>query len=61
MDKGMPTDSYVLVEATLTGRITKEYLGVLKIDDALDVRPESRMGFRSPGRTISVVFQGTWE
>jgi outer membrane receptor for ferrienterochelin and colicin len=61
LDKGMETASYVLVEATVTGRITNEYLGVLKIEDALDVRPETRLGFRSPGRTISVVFQGTWE
>jgi outer membrane cobalamin receptor len=60
-DKGMATEDYVLLEGTLTARITKEYLGVLKVDDALDKRPESRMGYRMPGRTISVVFQGTWE
>jgi outer membrane receptor protein involved in Fe transport len=60
-DKGVETDSYVLVEGTLTARITKEYLGVLKVDDALDKRPETRMGYRMPGRTVSVVFQGTWE
>jgi outer membrane receptor protein involved in Fe transport len=60
-DKGMPTETSVLLEATVTGRITKEYLGVLKIDDALDARPETRMGFRSAGRTISVLFQATWD
>jgi outer membrane cobalamin receptor len=57
----MATEDYVLLEGTLTARITKEYLGVLKVDDALDKRPETRMGYRMPGRTISVVFQGTWE
>ncbi|HLL22111.1 MAG TPA: TonB-dependent receptor, partial [Kofleriaceae bacterium] len=61
IDKALPTDSYFLVEGTLTARITKEYLGVLKVDDALDVRPETRAGFHMPGRTITVVFQGTWE
>jgi outer membrane cobalamin receptor len=60
-DKGIETASYWLVEGTLTARITKEYLGVLKVDDALDKRPETRMGYRAPGRTVSVVFQGTWE
>jgi hypothetical protein len=33
----------------------------LKIEDIVDIRPETRMGYRMPGRTISVVFQGTWE
>ncbi len=61
IDKAMPTDDYVLVEGTLTARIGKEYLGVLKVDDALDVRPETRAGFHMPGRTISVVLQGAWE
>jgi len=61
IDKAMPTDDYVLVEATLTARVGREYLGVLKVDDALDVRPETRSGFFAPGRTISFVFQGTWE
>ena len=61
IDKAMPTESYVLVEGTLTARIGKEYLGVLKVDDALDVQPETRTGFHMPGRTISIVLQGMWE
>jgi outer membrane receptor protein involved in Fe transport len=61
IDRGMPTDEYTLLEATVTSRITREYLGVLKIEDIVDIRPETRMGYRMPGRTISVVFQGTWE
>jgi outer membrane receptor for ferrienterochelin and colicin len=60
IDRAMPTDDYFLVEGTVTARIG-EYLGVLKVDDALDVQPETRTGFHSPGRTISVVLQGMWE
>jgi len=51
IDKAMPTDDYVLVEGTLTARLGGEYLGVLKVDDALDVQPETRIGYHMPGRT----------
>jgi outer membrane receptor protein involved in Fe transport len=61
IDKAMPTDDYVLVEGTLTARLGGEYLGVLKVDDALDVQPETRIGYHMPGRTISFVLQGMWE
>jgi outer membrane receptor protein involved in Fe transport len=60
-DKGIRTETYKLVEANLTAQISKEYLGVLRVDDALDVRPETRTGFRTAGRVVSVVFQGTWQ
>lgn len=61
VDKQMTTGAYTLVEANVTAQLTKAYLGVLRVDDALDKRPETRSGFRSPGRVVSVVFQGTWE
>lgn len=61
IDKTMPTDAYTLVEANLTAQLSREYLAVLRIDDALDVRPETRTGVRAAGRVITVVFQGTWE
>jgi hypothetical protein len=34
---------------------------VLRVDDALDVRPYTRFGFSGPGRVIALIFQGTWE
>lgn len=61
IDRAMPTDDSVLVEGTLTARIGKEYLGVVRVEDALDVRPETRAGYHMPGRTISFVLQGMWE
>jgi len=61
IDKAMPTEAYVLVEGTLAARIGNAYLGVLKVDDALDVQPETRAGYHMPGRTISFVLQGMWE
>ena len=61
IDKGFDVGDYALVEANLTAQLSKEYLGVLRIDDALDVRPETRMGYHSAGRVISVVLQGTWQ
>lgn len=60
-DKRVETPSYQLVEANITAQLSKAYLAVLRIDDALNVRPETRTGFRAPGRVISLVVQGTWE
>jgi outer membrane cobalamin receptor len=61
VDRGMPTEAYRLVEANVTAQLSKEYLAVLRIDDALDVRPETRDGFRTAGRGVTFVFQGTWQ
>ena len=61
LDKGERTDAYTLVEANVTAQIAKEYLAVLRVDDALDVRPETRTGFRTAGRVLTFVFQGTWQ
>lgn len=61
IDKGMPVDGYALVEANLTAQVTKEYLAVLRIDDLLDVAPETRDGYHLPGRVISIVLQGMWQ
>ncbi len=60
-DKGMPVSGYALVEATASAQLTREYLAVLKVDDALDVRPETRAGYHSPGRVITLVLQGQWQ
>jgi hypothetical protein len=58
---GVVLGDYPIVEATVSAQLGKEYLGVLRFDDALDVRPETRAGFRTAGRVVTVVFQGTWE
>lgn len=61
IDKGNTVAGYATLEATVTAPITKQYLGVLRIDDLTNVRPETRMGYHTPGRVISLVLQGTWE
>jgi outer membrane receptor protein involved in Fe transport len=60
-DKGNMVSGYTIVEATASAAITKEYLAVLHIDDLLDVRPETRSGYHTPGRVISLVLQGQWQ
>ena len=54
-------EHYTLVQATATAQLTKQYLVVARADDLLDVAPATRAGFHAPGRTISVVLQGSWE
>ncbi len=60
-DQGTWVDGYALVEANVTAQITEEYLAVLRVDDLLDVRPQTRDGYYLPGRVISVVLQGAWQ
>jgi outer membrane receptor protein involved in Fe transport len=61
IDQAVEVSGYTLVEANVTAQITKEYLAVLRVDDLLDVRPQSRSGYYLPGRVISVVLQGAWK
>ncbi|MDX2094258.1 MAG: TonB-dependent receptor [Kofleriaceae bacterium] len=61
LDKGFEVGNYTLVEANVTAQVSKDYLAVLRVDDALDVRPETRMGYHSAGRVISLILQGTWQ
>jgi outer membrane receptor protein involved in Fe transport len=61
IDKGFEVGNYTLAEANLTAQLSKEYLAVVRVDDALDVRPETRMGYHSAGRVISLILQGTWQ
>lgn len=61
IEMNTPTPEYVLVEGTLTAPLSKEYLAVLRVEDALDERPVVRAGFTSPGRVVSVILQGTWD
>ncbi len=61
VDQMVPLDAYTLVEGTLTSPLSKQYLAVLRVDDALDARPLVRNGYHTLGRVISVVVQGQWE
>jgi outer membrane receptor protein involved in Fe transport len=61
IDQAKQVDGYTVVEATVTGQITKQYLGVLRVDDLLDARPETRAGYHTAGRVVSIVVQGTWQ
>ena len=61
IDKGTAVTGYLLFEANLTAQITKEYLAVFRVDDALDEAPETRAGYFLPGRVFSLVLQGAWQ
>jgi len=61
LDLGTQLPGYALLEANVTAQLTKQYLAVLRVDDALDVRPEIRDGYRSPGRVISLILQAAWQ
>ena len=61
VDQLTPLPSYTLVSATATAPLSKEYLAVLRIDDALDARPLTRNGYHTIGRVISLVLQAQWQ
>jgi outer membrane cobalamin receptor len=61
IDKTKPVGDYTIVEATASAALSREYLAVLRVDDLLDVRPETRAGYHSAGRVISLVLQGQWQ
>ncbi len=61
IDKQMTVSGYATVEGNLTAQITKEYLGVLRVDDLLDEQPETRIGYHTAGRVVSIIIQGSWQ
>ena len=61
IDQTQQVPGYTLIQANLTAQVTKQYLAVLRVDDLLNARPETRAGYHTAGRVISVVMQGTWE
>jgi outer membrane receptor protein involved in Fe transport len=60
LDQGTHVPGYALVQVTATAHVTADYLAVLRCDDLLDERPETRAGYHAVGRTISLIVQGTW-
>ncbi|MEO6776671.1 MAG: TonB-dependent receptor plug domain-containing protein [Kofleriaceae bacterium] len=61
IDQTVHIPGYTLIEATATAPISKRYLAVLRCDDLANVRPETRAGYRSAGRTVFLVLQGSWD
>jgi outer membrane receptor protein involved in Fe transport len=61
IDKTQAVAGYTTFEATITAPITRQYLGVLRVDDVTNVRPETRKNYHTAGRVISLVVQGSWE
>jgi hypothetical protein len=61
MDRGMEIAGYALFELSATATLGGDWLAVVRCDDLLDEAPETRNGFHSPGRVLSLVVQGTWE
>ena len=50
-----------LVEVTATAQLSRDYLAVLRVDDLLNERPETRAGYYAPGRVVMLVLQGQWQ
>lgn len=61
IDKGLDVGAYTLVETSLSSRIYDDYLAVLRVDDVLDERPETRAGYHTAGRVITLLLQGEWQ
>jgi outer membrane cobalamin receptor len=61
VDKGTRVPGYTLLEGSISSAITKQYLGVLRVEDLLNLRPETRAGYHTAGRVITLVIQGSWE
>jgi hypothetical protein len=55
------TPAYVVWDASVTANLRGDWLGVLRCDDLLDERPETRAGYHTSGRVISLALQGTWD
>jgi len=61
IDKAMTVPGYTLLEASASAQLSREYLAVLRVEDLLDVRPETRAGYHTAGRVITLVLQGQWQ
>jgi outer membrane cobalamin receptor len=61
LDQGAVLPAYTTVEATATATLSRKYLVVLRGDDLLNRRPETRQNYFGAGLVISLVLQGQWE
>jgi len=60
LEQGTTVAGYAMVSASFSAHVATQYLGVLRVDDLFDQRPESRAGYPTPGRVVSLVLQATW-
>ncbi len=60
VDRAMVVDPYQLWDVTITAQ-HGDWLGALRCDDLLDEAPETRAGYRQPGRVISLTLQRSWD
>lgn len=60
VDRTMTVPAYALLELTATAELSQSHLAVLRIDDALDERPETRAGYFAAGRVVLLTLQGQW-
>jgi hypothetical protein len=51
---------FTLASATATWAAARGSLIVLRVDDALDSRPQTRAGYYGDGRTVTAIYQGQW-
>ena len=61
VDQTIPLPSYTTVDATLASQLSPRYLAVLRCDDLFDHRPQIRAGYRTDGRVVTLVLQGSWD
>src|SRR4029079_9758093 len=61
IDQSQPVSGYATLEANVAAQVAKQYLLVLNVDDLSNVQPETRIGYHTAGRVISLILQGTWE
>ena len=61
IDQSQRVAGYATLEANLAAQVTKQYLVVLNVDDLSNVQPETRVGYHTAGRVISLIMQGAWE
>ena len=61
IDRGTTVPGYALFEASFNAQLTPEYVVLVRVDDLLDKRPETRSGYHGLGRVVAVILQATWE
>jgi outer membrane cobalamin receptor len=61
IDRMQDVPAYALVELTASAQLTRDHLGVLRVEDLLNARPETRAGYFTPGRVVTFVLQGQWQ
>ena len=61
IDQSVPVSGYATLDANVSAQITPQYLAVLNVEDLTDERPETRAGYHTAGRVVSLMVQGSWE